>query len=137
MLLMRHMRFTLISFESVFSFMLITDPQALAEFFDWRVTPVDLGSAPGGKLAKGDSSRVYIGFSLDSIGSETFVTPKPPAANFRGYSLTTSNTPLQFWFSVHGAMVCSEWFGFAFAGGFVVNVIEVVYRPRLIIEGIR
>lgn len=62
-------------------------------------------------VALGDSSRVYLSFSLTNTAVQIFLSTRQQATNGNGVLLSSDRTFWELSYRTHGSLVGYQWFG--------------------------
>lgn len=106
--------------------MLITNPRALAPYFDLTQT-VRAIALTDSVVAEANPDRVALSFVGQAAGT-VILRPGVPATATLGFTLTSPNH-LDFFFADWGGIVGREWHGITAGAGFSILVIESIFRP--------
>lgn len=105
--------------------MALLPPSGLGSF---RVveTSIVLG-ASAKTIAANSANRIALFFAMSSgTGS---ISTLPTITNTTGIQFSATTTPVEFWWSLHAALVNQQWYGVSSGAG-TITVIEVFYLPN-------
>lgn len=106
----------------------MANPALTVGDFEYLTKQISIFPGAWGLVVPNNPRRIYLSIGNASLGG--WIWPNTKLSVGSGYPISATFPYQEFWFAKHGALVTSEWYCSTNGGG-TVNVLEVIYSPRL------